>query len=143
MKSRTIVSIGAVLGVLALGAVVGSAQQPAAQNQNAAQNMTDLQSTMSNMMSMQHSMMSTTNRADAQLNELLAKVEAARGNRRTDAMVELLKALVADQQQVHRQQMQMQGQMMSGMNMMSHMMGQGASHMMGGMMGGMGGGPTP
>jgi hypothetical protein len=139
MRPQQIFSIVAVVGALAVGAAVGSAQQPAGTNQATTQNMMDLQRTMGNMMSMQRNMMSMTNQSSTQLNQLMAKVEAAKGDAQVAAMVDLLKAIVADRQQFHQQQMQMQGQMMNGMNMMSHMMGGGM--MNGGMMDGRNGRP--
>ena len=74
----------------------------------------------------QTNMMAAMKASDAKLDELVKKMNAAKGSAKTDAIAELLTAIV---QEHHT----MQGSMMTNMSMMSNMM------QMMNMMGGMGG----
>ena len=126
MKAKSFVQI---LGALLLGIVVGAPlavaqtgpdtpqhHTPAAKTDSGAQpQQGDMMAKCKAMMQQRQQMMQKCKRMDTQLDELAATMNAATGQKKIEAMADLLNELVTQRRSMHKMMMSMHGGMMSKM----------------------------
>ena len=119
MRLKTFLSIN----VLALAALAVAGQQPASGPMMGEKKMDE-----SSMMAMHKEMMTKMEAMDSKLDDMVKKMNAAKGNSKVDATAAVVNELVAQRKQMRAHMMAMQPEMMK--HMMEHM----HSGMMKGMM---------
>lgn len=119
-------------GVAMLVALGGFVADAGAQDPSPEQQAETMRQQMAEMRAERQQMMQDMQAMDDQLNELVARMNAADGDDKVDAMAEVVTALVERHGQMRMGMMTMQGRMMEQMGAMQGMMGRGT---MGGMRG--------
>jgi hypothetical protein len=105
------------IGVTSCGAASAAPPASPPQAQQQASRQGDMQKQQAQMMQMHQKMMADMTAMDDQLNALVAKMNAASGQDKTEAIAELLTAMVKQQTSMRGGMMQMGCQMMMGQMM--------------------------